>query len=390
MPSSSPIQFIDTPEAVAALAEVLSTEPWIAIDTEFLRERTYRPELCLLQIASGGKDQTIACIDPLAVDNIDPLLDVIYNPSILKVLHAASQDLEIFYWLRGEVPRNLFDTQIAAPLMGFAEQIGYGNLVNEVLKIELSKSHSRADWSRRPLPPQQLQYAADDVIYLSQMYPIIRNKLEQLGRLSWLDQEWLDITRSEIYEKPADEMWKRLRHIEKLKGPRLSIAQHLASWRELTAREENLPRNWLMKDETITDLAKQMPDDLNELNHVRGLSSGTIRHHGQSLVDTINRAREIAPVKVQIPKRKAKLTPAQEAALDALTAVTHLYANNLQINASILAPRKSLEDLLRGDRDTNVTQGWRGKLIGGALCNVLDGKTDLAFVEGELTLRPNE
>ena len=386
--TSSQIQFIDTPDAVAVLAETLSGAPWIAIDTEFLRERTYRPELCLLQIATGGPNNTVACIDPLAVDNIDPLLDVIYEPSTLKVLHAAGQDLEIFYWLRGEVPQNLFDTQVAAPLMGFAEQIGYGNLVSEVLNIELSKSHSRADWSRRPLPPKQLQYAADDVIYLSQMYPVMRNKLQQLGRLDWLDQEWLDMTRPEIYEKPADEMWKRLRHIEKLKGPRLSIAQQLCSWRELTARKENLPRNWLMKDETITDLAKQMPDDLAELKHVRGLSTGTIKHHGQTLVDTINRAREIAPEKLQIPKRKSKLTPAQDAALDALTAVTRLYANDLEINASILAPRKSLEDLLRGDRDTNVvTQGWRGSLIGDALCDMLDGKSKLSFSGGELSLQ---
>lgn len=385
--TSSQIQYIDTAEGVATLAATLSDAPWMAIDTEFLRERTYRPELCLLQIASGGADKTVACIDPLAVDNIDPLLDVIYEPSVLKVLHAAGQDLEIFYWLRGEVPGNLFDTQVAAPLLGYAEQIGYGNLVSEILKKELSKSHSRADWSRRPLPAKQLQYAADDVIYLSQMYPVMRDRLGKLGRLNWLDQEWLDMTRSEIYEKPANEVWKRLRHIEKLKGPRLSIAQQLASWRELTARKENLPRNWLMKDETITDLAKQMPDELGELKHVRGLSSGTIKHHGQTIVDTIEKAKDIAPEKLQIPKRKSKLTPAQDAALDALTAVARLYANDLQINASILAPRKSLEDLLRGDRDTTVTQGWRGKLVGSALCNVLDGKSGLAFIEGELTLQ---
>ncbi len=384
--TSSQIQFIDTPDAVAALAETLSGAPWLALDTEFLRERTYRPELCLLQIATGGPNNTVACIDPLAVDNIDPILDVIYEPSTLKVLHAAGQDLEIFYWLRGEVPQNLFDTQVAAPLMGFAEQIGYGNLVSEVLNIELSKSHSRADWSRRPLPPKQLQYAADDVIYLSQMYPVMRDKLKQLGRLDWLDQEWIDMTRPEIYEKPADEMWKRLRHIEKLKGPRLSIAQQLAGWRELTARQENLPRNWLMKDETITDLAKQMPDDMNELKHVRGLSTGTIRHHGQTIVDTINRAKDIAPEKVQIAKRKTKLTATEDAALDALTAITRLYASDLQINASILAPRKSLEDLLRGDRDTIVTQGWRCNLIGDALCDMLDGKSSLSFNNGELTL----
>jgi ribonuclease D len=386
MPKSQ-IQYIDTPDGVAQLAETIKSAPWLAIDTEFLRERTYRPELCLLQIASGGPDNTVACIDPLAVDDISPVLDVIFDPDILKVLHAAAQDLEIFYWLRGEVPQNLFDTQTAAPLLGFAEQIGYGNLVSEVLKQELSKSHSRADWTRRPLPPKQLQYAADDVIFLAQMYPVIRDRLKKLGRLEWLDQEWLDMARAENYDKPADAMWKRLRYIDKLKGPRLSIAQQLCTWRENTARSENLPRNWLMKDETITDLAKQMPDDIGELKHVRGLSTGTIKHHGQTIVDTITRAREAEPEKLQIPKRKSKLTPAQEAALDALTAIARLYANELQINASILAPRKSLDDLLRGERDTTVTQGWRGNLIGEALCKMLDGKTALSFDGGELKLR---
>ena len=171
------IQFIDAPEALENFAASVAAQDWIALDTEFLRERTYRPELCLLQIAT---DNTAVCIDPLALDNIDPILDVIYNPNITKVLHAASQDLEIFYWLRGSVPVNLFDTQVAAPLLGHQEQIGYGNLVAEMLGINLSKAHSRADWTRRPLPEQQVQYAADDVIYLAQMYPLIRNKRQNL------------------------------------------------------------------------------------------------------------------------------------------------------------------------------------------------------------------
>ena len=153
----SNILFIDTPEKLQSFANEIASQDWLALDTEFLRERTYRPELCLLQIATP---EVVACIDPLALESIDPVLDVIYKPDIIKILHAASQDLEIFYWLRREVPTNLFDTQIAAPLLGYQEQIGYGNLVGEVLGVSLSKSHSRADWTRRPLPKQQVQYAA--------------------------------------------------------------------------------------------------------------------------------------------------------------------------------------------------------------------------------------
>ena len=217
---SNKIQFIDTPDALENFATSIASEDWIALDTEFLRERTYRPELCLLQIA--GND-TAVCIDPLALDNIDPILDVIYNPNITKVLHAASQDLEIFYWLRGSVPVNLFDTQVAAPLLGHQEQIGYGNLVAEMLGVNLSKSHSRADWTRRPLPEQQAQYAADDVIYLAQMYPLMRNKLTELDRLQWLDAEWQAMTNSDLYEKPADDVWKRLRSVDTVSYTHLTL-----------------------------------------------------------------------------------------------------------------------------------------------------------------------
>ena len=322
----SNILFIDTPEKLQSFANEIASQDWLALDTEFLRERTYRPELCLLQIATP---EVVACIDPLALESIDPVLDVIYKPDIIKILHAASQDLEIFYWLRREVPTNLFDTQIAAPLLGYQEQISYGNLVGEVLGVSLSKSHSRADWTRRPLPKQQVQYAADDVIYLARMYPIMRDKLKQLDRLQWLDGEWQNLTNPDLYEKPADEVWKRLRGIDKLKGGRLSVAQHLAQWRELTARERNLPRNWLLKDDVLTDLSKQMPLTTGELKHIRGLSDGMVKSHGNSIVKTINQAKDKPPIPPDDSKRKVKLSPDQDAALDLLTAVAKIHARGL-------------------------------------------------------------
>ncbi len=380
---SNKILFIKTPDALAQFAEEVATEEWLALDTEFLRERTYRPELCLLQVATADR---VACIDPLELDSIDPILDVIYDPGIIKILHAASQDLEIFYWLRGEVPVNLFDTQIAAPLLGHAEQIGYGNLVNEVLSISLAKTHSRADWTRRPLPEQQLEYAADDVIYLARMYPIMRDKLTELNRLHWLDSEWQNLTRADLYEKPADEVWRRLRGIDKLKGGRLAVAQQLAKWRELTARDRNLPRNWLLKDEVMMDLAKQMPTSIDELKHIRGLNDGTIRSHGKALTTCINKAKDTTPVEPDQSKRKEKLTADQDAALDLLTAVAKIHSRKLEINPSILAPRKSMEDLIKGKTDTAVMQGWRGQLIGPALASVLSGDAGLKIENGSVII----
>ncbi len=380
---SNTILFIKTPEALAQFAAEVATEQWLALDTEFLRERTYRPELCLLQIATADR---VACIDPLELDSIDPILDVIYQPNIIKILHAASQDLEIFYWLRGEVPINLFDTQIAAPLLGHAEQIGYANLVNEVLGVSLSKSHSRADWTRRPLPAQQIDYAADDVIYLAQMYPIMRDKLTELKRLQWLDAEWQNLTCADLYEKPADNVWRRLRGIDKLKGSRLAVAQELSKWRELTARDRNLPRNWLLKDEVMMDMAKQMPTSIDELKHIRGLNDGTIRNHGKAITSCINKSKDATPIAPDPAKRKVKLTADQDATLDLLTAVAKIHSRELEINPSILAPRKSIEDLIKGNTDTAVMQGWRGQLIGPALASVLSGDTGLKIDNGRVVV----
>ncbi len=381
--TSNDIKFVDTPDQLEQFAAEIASQPWIALDTEFLRERTYRPELCLLQIATP---ETVACIDPLALDNIDPLLDVIYDSSIIKVLHAASQDLEIFYWLRGSVPTNLFDTQIAAPLLGYQEQIGYANLVNELLGVTLSKSHSRADWTRRPLPEQQAQYAADDVIYLAEMYPVMHSRLEKLKRLPWLDPEWHNLTNPHLYEKPVDDVWKRLRSIDRLKGQRLAVAQHLAKWRELTARKRNMPRNWLVKDEVLLDIAKQLPDSIEELKHIRGLSDGAVKTHGEEILNHIQQAKNVDPVKLDPAKRKVKLTADQDATLDLLNAVAKIHAREFEINASILAPRKSIEDLIHGNTNTAVMQGWRGQLIGPALVSVLDGKTGLKVDNGTVVI----
>ncbi len=383
MSAEQAVNLISTSSELRDAAEALASSAWFAIDTEFLRERTYRPELCLIQIAS---DDHLFCVDPLALDDIDCLLDVIYRADITKVLHAAGQDLEIFYWLRGSVPENLFDTQIAAPLLGYPEQAGYATLVKQVLNVELSKSHSRADWTRRPLPPQQLAYAADDVIYLARMYPMLIEQLTELGRLDWLKPEWDSLTNPALYEKPADQMWKRLRHIEKLKGARLSVAQQLAAWREQTARERNLPRNWLLKDDVLTSIAKQLPDDQENLKHVRGLSDGFLRHHADAIVSLVKQAKDRTPQSVDIPARKAKLTPRQDAAVDVLSAVAKSHAEALRINAAVLAPRKSLEDLVRGNTDTAVMQGWRGNLIGEPIREVLQGKRSLSFQQGVLTI----
>ncbi|MFT6302930.1 MAG: ribonuclease D, partial [Pseudomonadales bacterium] len=213
-------QYIDTPEALAVLCTALRTRPYVAIDTEFLRERTYRPELCLVQVKH---EELLACIDTIVIEDLSALSELLLDESVVKVFHAASQDLEIFYLLTKKVPAPLFDTQIAAPLLGYNEQIGYGNLVNEHLGVELAKSHTRADWTRRPLPDKQIEYALDDVIYLEALYVDMHAQLTQQHRLAWLQPEFAEQAKVEKYDQPAGERWKKIRNIQRYKGPTLSV-----------------------------------------------------------------------------------------------------------------------------------------------------------------------
>jgi len=377
------ILLINRTAALEEYAEELSSVKWFALDTEFMREKTYKPELCLLQICTGDK---VACIDPLTIPSIEPLLDVIFNPDITKVLHAASQDLEIFYWMRGSVPVNLFDTQIAAPLLGHKSQIGYGGLVAETLGVELSKSHARADWTRRPLPQAQLEYAADDVIYLAQVYEEMTRKLTEMGRLEWLDAEWENLTDKNLYEKPAQDAWRRLRGIDKLRGSRLSAAQKLAAWREITASKRNMPRAWLIKDDCLLDIAKQSPKKLDDLKHIRGLNDSVIRHHADEIIECVHKTQNVEPEKLNTKKRK-RPNHEQDALVDVLQAIVKLKAYEVEINPSVLAPKRSLEDLVMGTEDTEILQGWRGALIGKELQALLEGNCDLSIIDKKLVLK---
>ena len=201
MNPTTPILYVDSPAALGDLCNRLAGAEWIAVDTEFLREKTYYPQLCLLQV---GTPAVTACVDPLALTDLGPLLDLLYDPAIAKVFHACHQDLEIFYNLRGSVPGPVFDTQIAAPLLGHPEQMGYAGLVEALLGVTLEKAHARADWTRRPLPESQLRYAADDVIYLAQLYPVLRAELAKHGRLQWLADDFAALGDPERYASHPD------------------------------------------------------------------------------------------------------------------------------------------------------------------------------------------
>ena len=278
------IQYINTADQLAALCEEIKKASWLALDTEFLREKTYYPKFCLLQIATP---EWVACVDPIALPELGNLFEAIYNPGIVKVFHSCHQDLEIFYQMTGKVPWPLFDTQVAAPLLGYQDNPGYAMLVSSLLNINLNKAHTRADWSKRPLSEAEIQYAADDVIYLCQIYQIMLQKLAVLGRADWLKHDFKELENPNNYQVLPEKAWLKIRGKNKLTAKQLSIVQALAEWRETTAQAENRPKTWLLRDELIFDMAKQQPETVADLANIRGIKERTVHRYGRKLCEFI-------------------------------------------------------------------------------------------------------
>ncbi len=381
---TSTIQYIDTPEQLANLCIQIKKEPWLALDTEFLREKTYYPKFCLLQIATPT---WVACIDPLVLPSLDELFEVIYSPSIIKVFHSCRQDLEIFYQITGKLPAPVFDTQVAAPLLGFQDNPGYAMLVSSLLNINLNKAHTRADWSKRPLTEAQIQYAADDVIYLCQIYQFIKQKLSELGRADWLQQDFSELTNPDCYEVIPEKAWLKIKGKNKLTGRQLSIVQTLAEWREKTAQSEDRPKSWLLRDELLFDMAKLQPETVTELADVRGINERVVSRYGKELCQLISSAKNRAPIPLNEKGRPVKKTQQQEAILDILTALVRIRAEENCLNPNILATRKDLEDLMFNDDDEcQLLHGWRFSMAGRELVGLIQGKLFLGIESGKLTI----
>jgi ribonuclease D len=375
--------YIDTPAGLDDFCRQLSGAGWLAMDTEFLREKTYYPRLCLIQIATP---ELTACIDPIALDNIDPLLDILYDPGVTKVVHAARQDLEIFFNMRNSVPGPVFDTQIAALLLGYPDQVGYATLVEGELGVSLDKSHSRTDWTQRPLSALQIEYAADDVIYLVQTYEKMIVRLDSLGRLSWPKDDFERLIDSELYTIAPEQAWMKVRGGERLTGSSLAALQGLAAWREKTARAVDRPRNWILRDDVMVDLARFLPADGKELVKIRGLLERSVRKYGSELLTILQSSKELGPEPLPDRKRKIRLTPEQEALVDSLMAIVRLAGSQNQLAPTVLATRKQLEKLVLGDNDLAVMKGWRKNVAGDLLAAFLDGSAALTVSDEKLLL----
>ncbi len=384
-PTPDDVRYVDTPQALEQLCRDLQPATVLALDTEFIREKTYSARLCLIQIAS---DDLIACVDPLALPDLDPLLEILHDPGRLKVLHAARQDLEIFHDLDGRIPAPVFDTQIAATLLGFPDQAGYGSLVEGLLGVRLEKGHARTDWARRPLEAEQIAYAADDVRYLRQLYPLIRERLDAAGRADWLAEDFRALVDPALYARPDADAWRRVSGHGRLRPAQLVVLRALTAWREAQARERDKPRKWILGDEVLLELARRAPADRAALERIRGLAPTVIRQHGDTLLRLVRDARALPREQWPDAPKRERPTPEQEGLADLLMACVRLLGQQHGVSPATLTTRKEVERLVRGERDLPLLQGWRAKLAGHTLLALLQGRLALQVREGRVVTTP--
>jgi ribonuclease D len=371
---------ITTTAELAVFCDKLKGQPFVAVDTEFMRETTYWPKLCLIQAAAGSAE---ACIDPLAEGmDLEPFLDIMRDKSILKVFHAARQDVEIFNNLNA-MPVPLFDTQVAGMAAGFGEQIAYDALVRQILKIELDKSSRFTDWARRPLSDNQLTYALADVTHLAALYPILRERLVKEGRLGWVTDEMANLTDPAIYDVEPENAWKRLRP-RKHTSKYMAVYKAVAAWRERTAQTRDQPRGRILKDEAIDEVATQTPVDADQLDRLRSVPKGfSGSRFGPDLLAAIREALKdpeaYAPV---VERNRTAPSPAAGAVVELLKVLLKARSEEAGVASKLIATVSDLEQIANDDDcDNAALKGWRREAFGedalklkrGELALVLDG-----------------
>ena len=378
---------INSTDDLAALVSRMKDHEFVAVDTEFMRENTYWPELCLLQIATPDE---AAAIDPKADGlNMEPLLDLmVNNDQVLKVFHAGGQDLEIIHNLTGDVPNPLFDTQIAAMALGYGEQIGYSNLVESVLGHNLDKGARFTDWSRRPLDKRQIDYAIADVTHLATIFPKLVNKLVKTGRGAWLDEEMDRLADPSSFAFEPEDAWKRLK-LPSRNPTILGRLKALAGWREMEARSKNLPRGRIVKDDTLNELASHPPKTQEDLGKVRGLSSGWRNNDiGARLMAALAKAKPLDDE--ELPAREPRrpgLTKDAALVSDLLKLLLKIRAKEAGVAAKLIARSDELEALAAGVRsDLNILSGWRFDEFGRDAVDLVEGRLAFATENGKLKM----
>lgn len=375
--------YIDNQADLNSFVKRALKSPILAIDTEFLREKTYFPKLCLLQMQTT---EETAIVDPFCIDDLRAINPLLESDGVLKLFHAGTQDLEILYAECGVVPHPIFDTQVAATLLGHTQQIGYGALVSSTLGVNLKKSDSYTDWSRRPLSQSQLEYAADDVIFLPRVYEKMAQQLEKLGRSKWLEPDFRAMEDPERYIVHPETRFRRLKRVNQLKPRQLSAARELAAWRECRAMKLNIPRKWIMSDEQIVEACRREAQTIDDLFMVRGISDKVSTRVAREMVEALRSGLRKPSTEWPIMDYPGKNEANVDVAVDMMSALVRQRARENNIAPHTLASNSDLAEVARGHKDVDVLKGWRREIVGNDLLSLLDGKIKLGLNKGRLLI----
>lgn len=376
--------YIANQEALAAFVERARSSSVLAIDTEFLREKTYYAKLCLLQFAT---DDEVAIVDPFAVDDLSVLAPLLLDQNIVKLFHAGGQDLEILLREVGVLPRCVFDTQIAAALLGHTQQIGYAALVHAECGVPLKKADSFTDWSHRPLSASQLEYAADDVVYLPRLYESMRASLEKKGRLSWLEHDFEELCDPARYAPCERERFRRLKRSSQLSRRQLSAAREFAAWRETEAQRRDVPRKWVVTDEQVVEACRREARTIDELFMVRGMRERLCTRDARTAVSLIVRGLDAPESEWPELDKGSKNERNVDVEMDLMCALVRLRAKENGVAFQTLASHDDLARVARGyTEDVDLLRGWRRALVGEELLDLLAGRLTLSLQAGGLVV----
>jgi len=368
-------RIITTTADLTAFCATFGDERFITVDTEFIRERTYFPQLCLMQVATS---KVAAAIDPLAEGmDLSALYEAFANERLLKVFHAAKQDIEIFVHDSGRVPIPMYDTQIAAMVCGFGESASYETLVSELVGAKLDKASRFTDWARRPLTQRQIDYALDDVIHLRKVFELLEARIAADGRGPWIEEEMADLTLITHYRVDVDHIWKRLK--VKSRAPEyLQMLRATARWREQQAMRRDLPRQRVLKDDFVVQIAGMAPQSVDDLLELRGIQGQLNKDALASLVETLHTARmEPKETWPQAEERMKPMSAVQEACLDQLKVLLRLRCEEEHLVPRLVVDKEELEAIVRGKlafADSHLSHGWRYEAYGRDVEALLSGK----------------
>lgn len=376
--STTPIEFINTPDQLRQAAAAMAECQVLCVDTEFHRESTFYPEFALLQIYGNGQCWVI---DPITIKDLAPVWDIMLNPAILKVFHAARQDIEIIFKEAGGLPLPLFDTQIAAALLGYGQQVGFGNLVQRITKKLLPKGESFTDWKARPLTKRQMAYAADDVIWLMPVFQHLKERLEAVKRTQWLQEEQQTLCSPETYQpNDADAFW-RVKGFNRIKGRHLAVLQEMAAWRERSAQQRDIPRRRMIADEPLLELARRDMLDIETMQRIRGINAGFIKRFGDEIIACWHCGMERPEESWPSMEARRSNTHGTDLRLEMLDTLVRLKAEEGEISGTILASKSDLSALAswgyrcKGEPpEVACLHGWRYELVGHDLIRLLRGE----------------